>query len=106
MRLAALAREASPDLPYLAAALGRLLEEWPWVGEGLGRSERQILRAVAAGARTPSEVFLATVRMEEAPYSGDTWIFTRIDDLAGRGLLASTASGLAVTPEGEAAAGD
>jgi hypothetical protein len=104
--LAALAREASPDLPYLAAALGRLLEEWPWVGEGLGRSERQILRAVAAGARTPSEVFLATVRMEEAPYSGDTWIYTRIDDLAGRGLLASTASGLAVTPEGEAAAGD
>ena len=45
------------------------------------------------------------MRMEEAPYSGDSWIFTRIDDLAGRGLLASTASGLAVTPEGEAAAG-
>ena len=45
------------------------------------------------------------MRMEEAPYSGDTWIFRRIDDLARRGLLASTASGLAVTPEGEAAAG-
>ena len=60
-----------PGLPYLAAAFGRLLEERPWVGAGLGRNERQILRAVASGARTPAAVFCATARMEEAPYLGD-----------------------------------
>jgi|tagenome__1003787_1003787.scaffolds.fasta_scaffold20817810_2 hypothetical protein len=102
--LAALADAGSPELPYLPAALRRLLEERPWAGPGLGRSERQILRAVAAGAHTPAEVFLATMRMEEAPYSGDSWIFSRIDDLASRGLLTSTAIGLALTAEGEAAA--
>ena len=105
--LATLAGEPSAELPYLAAALRRLLEERPWAGPGLGRSERQILRAVAAGARTPPDVFLATMRMEEAPYSGDTWIFRRIDDLAAATppLLAATADGLALTPDGRAALG-
>jgi hypothetical protein len=103
--LAALTDEPSAGLPYLAAALRRLLEDPPWAGPGLGRTQRQILHAVAAGARRPADVFLATMRMEEAPYSGDDWIFKRIDDLASRGLLTATASGLALTPEGEAAAG-
>ena len=51
----ALARAAAtPDerLPYLAPALRRLLEELPGARDGLGRSERQLLEAVAAGART------------------------------------------------------
>jgi hypothetical protein len=103
--LAALADEEPPELPYLAAALRRLLQERPWAGPGLGRSERQILRAVAAGARTPVRVFLATTRMEEAPYSGDSWIFKRIDELVRSRLLTSTAAGLALTAEGEAVAG-
>ncbi|MDX6597570.1 MAG: hypothetical protein QOE87_1457 [Gaiellales bacterium] len=103
--LAALAEERSADVPYLGAALRRLLEERPWAGPGLGRSERQIVRAVAAGARTPADVFLATMCMEEAPYSGDSWTFKRIDDLASgdRPLLVSTACGLALTPAGQAA---
>ena len=102
--LAALGAEPSAELPYLGAALRRLLQERPWSGPGLARSERQILRAVADGARTPVEIFLATQRMEEAPFSGDTWIFKRIDDLAAGALpmLEETASGLALTPEGRA----
>jgi hypothetical protein len=103
--LAALADEEPPELPYLSGALRRLLEERPWAGPGLGRSERQILRAVAAGARTPMDVFLATTRMEEAPYSGDDWIFKRVDELASNRLLTSTSDGLALTVAGEAAAG-
>ena len=103
--LAALAAEPTPELPYLSAALRRLLEERPWAGPGLGRSERQILSAVAEGARTPVEVFLATTRMEEAPYSGDSWIFKRIGDLAActPPLLETTAGGLALTADGRAA---
>lgn len=103
--LAALAAEPSSELPYLAAALRRLLEERPWAGPGLGRSQRQILRAVADGARTPVDVFLATTRMEEAPYTGDSLIFESIDDLAAAAppLLEATADGLALTPDGRAA---
>jgi hypothetical protein len=101
--LAALAAEPAAELPYLAAALRRLLEERPWAGDDLGRSERQILCAVAAGACTPVDVFLATMRMEEAPYSGDSWIFKRIDDLTSAELLTASGSGLSLTPEGETA---
>ena len=102
--LAAFAREPHPGLPFLAAALRRLLEERPWAGEGLGRSERQILRAVAAGAHTPAEVFAATWRMEAAPYMGDAWVWRRIDALARgpRPLLAHAAGRLDLTPRGRA----
>jgi hypothetical protein len=100
--LAALSHESSPGLPYLGAAIRRLLEERPWVGSALARSERQILRAVAAGARTPATVFAATLQMEEAPYMGDSWLFRRIHDLAQgeRPLLAVRATQLELTPEG------
>ena len=104
--LAALGAEPSPELPYLAAALRRLLEERPWAGPGLGRSERQILRAVAEGARTPGEIFLATTRMEEAPYSGDSWIYKRIDDLAAAAPpLLTGGDAIELTPAGRAALG-
>jgi hypothetical protein len=103
--LAALAEQPLPGLPFLAAALRRLLEERPWTGSGLARSERQILRAVAAGARTPGAVFRATWQMEEAPYLGDSWVFRRIDGLAQgeRPLLATSDGGLELTPEGRQA---
>jgi hypothetical protein len=107
-QLAALAQREHPGLPYLAAALRRLLEEHPWVGPGLARSERQILRAVAAGARTPAEIFGATQQMEEAPYMGDSWLFGRIDALAqgDRPLLTRAGTLLELTPAGsEAVAG-
>jgi hypothetical protein len=52
--LEALAREEHSELPYLAPALRRLLEEYPGVGDGLGRTEREALEAVAAGAERPA----------------------------------------------------
>jgi Domain of unknown function (DUF1835) len=102
--LAALAGEEIPSLPYLAAAIRRLLEERPWVS-GLGRSEQQILRAVAGGAHSRAEVFAETQKMEEAPYTGDDWLFRRIEELAAGGdpLLTSTADQFALTPAGRAA---
>jgi hypothetical protein len=100
--LAALAGESHPGLPYLPAALRRLLEERPWAGSGLARSERQILQAVAGGAETAVAVFSATWEMEEAPYEGDSWVFRRIDRLAGgdRPLLTLAEGRLGLTPEG------
>jgi CRP-like cAMP-binding protein len=52
--LAAFAARPLAGLPYLGAALLRLLEELPDVASGLSRTERQLLEAVAGGAATPS----------------------------------------------------
>ena len=99
----ALARAAAtPDerLPYLAPALGRLLEELPGTRDGLGRTERQLLEAVAGGARTRIDAFLASMAREEAPFMGDTIAFDRLDELEGlvdgNGSLQLTAAGEAV----------
>ena len=82
---------ATPDerLPYLAPALRRLLEELPGTRDGLGRTERQLLGAVAAGARTREQAFVASMAAEEAPFMGDTIAFDRLESLDGlvdRGL--------------------
>src|SRR3954452_2765390 len=78
--IAALLQTHTVALPHLGPALRRLLEELPAVNDGLGRTERQALDAIAAGARTPFEVFLATQKAEEAPFLGDTWMWTRLQE--------------------------
>jgi uncharacterized protein DUF1835 len=81
-------------LPHLGPALRRHLEELPGVGDGLGRTERQALEAIADGAATPFEVFLATQRAEEAAFLGDSWMWTRLADLGtGRDRLVATRGG-------------
>jgi hypothetical protein len=78
----ALAADPRPELPFLPAAIVRLLEELPATGDGLGRTERQLLEALAAGARTPVEAFEASVQAEEAPFLGDAWAWLRLHELA------------------------
>jgi len=99
----ALARAAiDPDerLPYLAPALRRLLEELPGAHDGLARTERQLLRAVAGGARTREAAFVTAMRDEEAPFLGDGIAFDRLEELeplvGGDGSLALTDPGRAV----------
>jgi hypothetical protein len=70
-------------LPFLAAAFRRWREEFPAPGDGLGRNERAILRAVAAGAQRPPEIFHAVQGQEAAPYLGDSSCWRQIADLAG-----------------------
>jgi DNA-binding transcriptional MerR regulator len=72
-----------PGMPFLAPAFRRLLEELPAVGDGLSTTERLALRAVADGARTPLSAFLASQRLETAPFLGDAWFFRA---LAGLGV--------------------
>lgn len=59
-------------LPYLSPALLRHLEQFPSASDGLARTERQILEAVAAGARNRREAFLADQKREAAIFMGDT----------------------------------
>jgi hypothetical protein len=68
-------------LPYLRAALERFLEEFPSPPDGLSRTERQILRAVASGNSTFNAIFRAVQEQEPAPFLGDTSLQRRIDGL-------------------------
>jgi hypothetical protein len=88
--LAGCARDDVPELPFLSAALRRLLEELPAPADGLSGTERRALQAVAAGgagaagAVTAGRAFVAAQDLEEAPFAGDTWFFRALAGL-GRG---------------------
>jgi hypothetical protein len=69
-------------LPFLRAALLRHLEQFPAVGDGLARTERQVLEAVAAGAAEPWEIFAADQAREEAVFMGDTTLWSYVRGLA------------------------
>jgi len=68
-------------LPFLGSALRRLLEEYPAAPTGLGRTERQLLQAIARGARSFAELFAANAAAEEASFMGDTVVAARLDAL-------------------------
>jgi hypothetical protein len=108
-------------LPFMRGALQRVIEELPGRADGLARSERQALAAVAAGARTGAEAFDACASMEQAIYLGDSsfsWYLERLATcnrpLLARRVLATDGDGtrsrngpslarweLALTTEGE-----
>jgi hypothetical protein len=68
-------------LPFLAAALRRLLEELPDTANGLSRTERQLLEPLRDGPRTPGELFLESQKREEALFLGDAWAWRRLAEL-------------------------
>jgi hypothetical protein len=59
-------------LPFLGDALLRELEEFPSIENGLSRSERQILEAVAQGPQNFSEIFRGVANREERVFCGDS----------------------------------
>ena len=69
-------------LPAVGQALRRLLEDLPWTTTGLGRTEAQLLAALANGAADRTEAFLAAANAEERPFLGDTSAFATLDRLA------------------------
>ena len=83
MALDALTHDASTaPLPFLQGALQRFLEEYPAVGTGLPRTERQILELLSAKQLSPVQLFLASQRREERVFMGDTTFWGRVRDLA------------------------
>jgi hypothetical protein len=112
--LVPLAAAGHPELPYLAGAIRRHLEEFPSTVAGVARSERQILQVLSEGLRTPEEAFIEAARLEESIFMGDLsfWSIVRrlvecrrplvaanVQARAGRlpsGTLALTADGAAV----------
>jgi DNA-binding transcriptional MerR regulator len=65
----------SSELPFLAPAVRRLLEELPASADGLSGTEWRALQAIAAGAGTPAAAFVAAQALEEVPFLGDTWFY-------------------------------
>jgi DNA-binding transcriptional MerR regulator len=79
--LAEWATRDTAELPFLAPALRRLLEELPAPEDGLSGTERRALQAVASGAQTPPAAFVAAQRLEEAPFVGDAWFYRALSAL-------------------------
>jgi hypothetical protein len=99
-----LVRVGTPALPDLAPALRRLLEEYPAAGDGLARTERQALTAVAEGAVTRVEVFLAATEADERPFMGDVPFSWWLDGLCAgpEPLLSCHVGSYALTDAGRA----
>jgi hypothetical protein len=68
-------------LPFLGDALRRLRDKYPAPPTGLGRTERQLLQAIACGVRSFAELFAANATAEEASFMGDTTVGSRLDAL-------------------------
>src|ERR1700716_728709 len=87
------------QLPFVAHALRRLLEELPAPKDGLSGTERRALRAVAAGAHSPPAAFVAAQRLEDAPFLGDTWFYRALSALGqGKTRLVETGDGTLLPP--------
>ena len=98
-RLAECAARQTTHLPFLEAALQRLLEELPAASVGLSGTERRALEAVSGGARTPTAAFVAAQRLEDAPFLGDTWFYRALSELGqGSGRLVESRDGASLPP--------
>lgn len=70
-----------PAFPHMRSGLRRLCEEYPWTGDGLSRSQRQALQAVAQGPGRNEELFRRAQGREEAPFLGDGTFYAILADL-------------------------
>jgi hypothetical protein len=97
--LAEWATRDTAELPFLAPALLRLLEELPAPADGLSGTERRALQAVAAGAHTPPAAFVRAQQLEEAPFLGDAWFYRALSALGqGKTRLLETDEGRLLPP--------
>jgi hypothetical protein len=96
MALAELLTSDSPLLQYLGDAVQRLLEELPSAENGLSRTERTALGAIAQGVGHPRAIFAELQAAEQHPFMGD-WSFWKVLDTLTRGEepLLTTAEGSA-----------
>ncbi|MGC2129516.1 MAG: hypothetical protein WA629_05390 [Candidatus Aquilonibacter sp.] len=78
--LACTQRDAQ-GLPYLRSAMRRLCQEYPWSEDGLSRSQRHALQAVAFGPTNTDELFRRAQSREEAPFLGDLAFAAIVRDL-------------------------
>ena len=71
-------RQHGPDMPFLSAALVRLLQEYPSARDGLTRTERQLLGVIAAGTTKRKALWWASQQLETSCW-GDMSVYLRLD---------------------------
>jgi hypothetical protein len=91
-----LRREDISALPFLARALERFLQEYPWTTDGLARSERRLLELAAERERTLGAAFAPMSDGERAYHMTDLSLLALAETLAG-----SSPSLLTLTGEAE-----
>jgi hypothetical protein len=69
-------------LPFLAAALTRFLEEFPWTSDGLSRSERRLLEIARDAPIEVTQVFPRMHEGETAYYITDGSLATLVETLS------------------------
>jgi len=101
-RLLPFATTSSHELPFLAPAQRRFLEEYPSASNGLSRTEQQLLRVVSDGPLTKDQAFRASQNLEDAIFMGDLSFFNIVDALASapHPLLADDAGRIGITGTG------
>lgn len=75
--LMTLLHENTSILPFMHAAIERLLAEYPDCSSGLSLTEKHILAIIAKGEKRPGRIFAAYQEQEEPRFMGDT-IFWQI----------------------------
>ncbi len=81
--IAALLADDTLELPYLADALTRHLQQFPSTANGLSRSEHQALQVIARGAATVGDAYVASHHELEDPiWLGDSTFLAYLEDLA------------------------
>nr|WP_067299123.1 hypothetical protein [Marinobacterium profundum] len=78
--LASLLHKDLSALPFLAAAIERLLQEYPDPC-GINRTERQLLEAVSAGVEDAAGLFRAVRAAEEVAFMGDASFWRVLEGL-------------------------
>ncbi len=69
-------------LPYLAAAIGRFLQDYPWTLDGLSRSERRLLRLAESGTIDLSAAFPRMHEGEAEYYVTDSSLVSLAGELS------------------------
>lgn len=107
-------RTDTSALPYLAPALLRFLQEYPWTTDGLSRTERRLMHLAQAGSITLATAFPRMHEDESAYYVTDTSLVELVETLSRTSppLLGHSADGsspqrwfagsVSITPAGRA----
>jgi hypothetical protein len=77
-----LRRTDTTAMPFLAPALERLLQEYPWTRDGLSRTERRLLGIADGGPATMNSVFPRMHEDEKAYYVADLELKSLVETLS------------------------
>lgn len=66
------------ELPFLNNALRRHCQEYPWISDGLSRTERQLLGLIKKGVDRPEQLFVQNMENESALFIGDSRTYSHL----------------------------